>query len=100
MQGYLSPIQWAALEQAEVPLYRGEHGAHAYTSVVDRQDGAIAFECWQHARFQAEACGLDEELAPGAFNENIAARVAAALAVLAFGADFLPSDTPFAAARS
>jgi hypothetical protein len=88
---YLSPFQWEVLALAEAEIYHGQHGAHAYTSVTGREDGTVAYELWKHASFMLECSGESDELSIRELTERIAARVAPALAVLAFGLDFLPT---------
>lgn len=80
--------QWEALEAAERPIYDGQHGVHAYTSVMPREEGGIAVAMWAHAEEQVDLAGDFDEWDTRK-DEETARRVAAALATLAFGTDFL-----------
>ena len=79
---------WSALEAAEAPLYAGDPGAHAYTDVTPREDGQKAATLWEIVKdgsaiehyFEGDQYELREE---------IARRVAAMLAIAAFGVDFI-----------
>ncbi len=84
----LNAEQWELLEAAERPLYHGQHGTHGYTSVIPRDEGHLAATLWEHAHEQVEAAtDFDEwDTRP---DEETSRRVAAAIAVLAFGTDFL-----------
>jgi hypothetical protein len=93
----LDDLQWDALRTAENRLYNGEYGAHAYTSVVHRCEGHDAARFWSIAQnpvddqFENEYEGdlQDLHVPDNVRNARIARRVAAALAVLNFGSDFL-----------
>jgi hypothetical protein len=91
---YLSLGQWAALVRMEERLYHGEYGAHAYTSIVRREESHDAARMWSIAQNPVDDA-LDTEYSdpqdiPDRIRDNrIARRVAQSLALLNFGADFL-----------
>jgi hypothetical protein len=88
----LSESDWAALERAEHNIYRGEHGANAYTDVMDRYDGGMALFFWQQAaeNLSSTEGPLWDDPEKGLYRQNmIARRTAQTLAVLAFGPEFL-----------
>jgi len=96
MQRNLTRTEWAALEKAERPLYAGDPGCHGYTDVNRRDESELAGAMWE----QAEQHSVDyvedtnDQLDPEdaemdrLVTEEVAARVAYALAVLAFGKEF------------
>lgn len=76
--------EWAALKMAEAKMYAGEYGAHAYTSVNDNGDpllDALFANATMQANMTAEYDGLE-------LTEEAARRVAACLAILAFGSGY------------
>lgn len=79
--------EWAALTDVENRMYDGVHGVFAYTEVNERDGGAHGMipVLFEHARMNAEGTDDydDQELV-----EESAGRVAAALAILAFGVEF------------
>lgn len=77
--------QWSALGDVEAKMYAGEYGAHAYTSVNDGPADPLLAAMWANAEMQAEGTGDYDALE---LVEEAARRVAAALAILAFGAEF------------
>ena len=87
--------QWMLIARCESALYRGEQGAHAFTSVWAPDDPfaqAMLSELWSHTYPQAESSL--EDAAEGTvgymhIQNETARRIAAALAVLAFGKEFL-----------
>lgn len=80
----LSDVNWAALAKAEKALYYSDHGmgANAWTDVVPNEGHTLLNEMWEQATI-----GVELGTPNGLF--EIARRVAAALAVLSFGKDFL-----------
>ncbi len=93
----LSEENWAALEAAEAPLYPPHSGSFALTDVFNREEAEIAFALWMHAQASADAAiesdlDYDTPEFEAALQAETARRVADALAVLAFGREFI--DVP------
>lgn len=84
----LTLSQWAALEKAEEPLFKNEYGAHAYTSVIRREEAYLAKQAWDHCERHLDD-ELDGKTRGDAYNAVIARRVARVLGVAAFGEDWL-----------
>lgn len=81
----LTEAEWTALQRAEDRLYAGDRYVHSYTDVVDREQGGLADALWADARAYVET--ISE---PGEYRiDEIARRVAAALAVLVYGPEFI-----------
>jgi len=86
----LSPYKWDALATAERPLFADEHGAHAFTSVLEADDAPWLAELWDHCQLALEASWENwDTLSTDQRNRFTANRVARTLAVAAFGPEFL-----------
>lgn len=85
----LDETQWSLLEIAEDGLYSYNSGAHAFTSVREREESHALREMWDDARESVTmtTSPLDDKLA---IEAECASRVAFAQAVLVFGSDFRP----------
>lgn len=87
--------QWHLIARCEASLYRGENGAHAFTSVWHADDPfaqAMLSELWSHTYPQAESSLEDQvegHVGYAHIENETARRIAAALAVMAFGKEFL-----------
>jgi hypothetical protein len=79
----LSHEQWVMLERAEKPLYDGQHGTHAYTSVNVRGESLMAALIWQHCEDSMSANDDSTD------QHEVAHRVARVLAIMAFGPEFI-----------
>lgn len=84
----LSYERWNALAVAEQRLYKDEHGCNAYTDVMPREESNPMLNAmWSYAETGADStCDNDD---PHQIRRETARRVAAAIAVLAFGKEFL-----------
>lgn len=86
----LSLYQWKLLADAEKPLYNAGHGTHAYTSVIPREEANLAYLLWDAAVIAVDAEIVEDPQDWGPTQERACARrVAAALAVVSFGTEFL-----------
>lgn len=92
-RGLLSDARWALLEQAERKYYPEHSGCYAWTDVNPQEESEWPAQLWEAARLNAEM-RYDPAEAQGASEEEhierlTAEAVAAALAVLAFGPDYI-----------
>lgn len=87
----LSQPAWDALVKAEHKLYAGEFGVHAYTEVNPNDGSEMLNVMWDNAWSSVEMqMANDGDLALAGIQYGRTARhVAAALAVIAFGPEFL-----------
>jgi chromosome segregation ATPase len=86
----LNDAEWAALERAEAPLYTPFNGYHAYTDVMERQDGQLAAAVWAQAEMAVEMSFENwDSWSSATRRSRIAHRVAQTLAVISFGPEFL-----------
>lgn len=81
----LSSEQWELLEKCENALYYGQWGANAYTDVTPNEGDLVLRVIWDHAMTACDQGDVSVE----EFERETASRVAAALAVLSFGKEFL-----------
>ena len=88
----LDKAQWDALHKAEVAMYGSENWDRSYTAVFHREDAIEAAILWtfvqnpvDDALESGELTFVSDELR----NSTIAKRVARAIAVAAFGPEFL-----------
>jgi hypothetical protein len=92
----LTVVEWEALEGAEQVMYAGIRGMLPYTEVTERDRSHLAAVLWSHAdEYVAGNYIEDTEDDDDALNE-VAHRVAHALATLAFGVGALPVGPPSA----
>lgn len=78
---HLTPTQWGLLASVEK---NSDPDMVSYTSVVDREFETLAKMLWDRAEDHRDDLGTDTK------NEReVARRVAAALAIIAFGTDWL-----------
>lgn len=86
----LNEFQWEALAAAEKPLYIPFMGCHAFTDVMERQDGQLAAHIWGQAEMAIE-CSTEnwDDKTDRTQTMYIAQRVARCLALISFGPDFL-----------
>jgi hypothetical protein len=84
----LGYFEWQALEKAERHFYMGadSSGFHAWTDVVPNEGNELLNCLWEQATFGVEG---HEDLVGQFKTAEVARRVAAALAVLAFGKEML-----------
>jgi hypothetical protein len=90
-RGQLNPFEWACLIRAERPLYADTIGAHAYTDVVHRHDSFVAAMVWEYCETSMSCSDELEGCHPGSnmYGMRIAQRVARAIGMMAFGAEWL-----------
>lgn len=82
---------WEAVEKAEQRLYRDDMGCHGYTDVMhyDHNDTYLG-EIWANCQLSVENTDPNySTYSAHAEKVVVAKRVAAALAVIAFGPEFL-----------
>lgn len=84
----MSREDWELLARCEKPLYEGEFGSHSFTAVNVNEGHRLVNEVWEHALQCAEAY-TNEDISSDEVRREAARRTAAALAILAFGKDFL-----------
>lgn len=86
----LNDAEWEALRLAERPLYTPFMGYHAFTDVMERQDGQLAAAIWGQVEMAIEMEHEKwETLTSDQQRRHIAQRVARALAMISFGPEFL-----------
>jgi hypothetical protein len=86
----LNEAEWEALTKAEKPLYVPFMGVHAYTDVMDRQDGQLAAHIWGQVEMSIEMSHENWDTYTSVRQQQlIAQRVARVLGVISFGSEFL-----------
>lgn len=83
----LTARRWLLLERAERVLYGREQGAHGWTDVMSNDGDAFLNQLWEQAYTASDATVETNDR--DTIETEVARRVAAALAVLSFGREFL-----------
>lgn len=86
----LNEAEWEALAKAERPLYTPFMGVHAFTDVMEREDGQLAAHIWGQVEMAIEMSFEDwDSYKSDRQRSLIAQRVARVLAVISFGTEYL-----------